>query len=96
MRRAVLVVALVVAGCGGGGRRDVCEDVGAALCDRAAACGLVEPERVEVCIEEYAAACGDAELELGDDQVDACVAALPDFDCDELAAGASPPECGQK
>jgi hypothetical protein len=95
--RALLVAALVVAGCDGGGilssvAGDGCGDVGAALCDRAAACGIVAPARVDVCVDEYRDAC-EAELELAGDQVDACVAALPGFDCDELAAGASPPEC---
>ena len=92
MRRAVLVVALVVAG-GCGGSRDVCDELGVAFCDRAAACGLVDPAAVDACVADFRRQCDERPPAPGDDQVDACVDALAGFDCDELAAGEVPPEC---
>jgi len=90
LRAALLLVAL--AACGGDDAGDACDELGAALCARSSECGIVEPSRVEWCVDEYRRACADRP-ELGDDQVVACAAALPDFDCDELAAGEQPPEC---
>lgn len=88
---ALLVISLWLTGCGNDDT-DACAELGAATCDRAAECGLLAPDRVEWCVDEYRRDCAAGPVP-GDDQVDACVEALAAFDCDELAAGGSPPEC---
>lgn len=91
LRPLLVMVLLALAAACGGDDRDTCEEVGAALCARSSECELLDPSRVEWCVGEYRRGCADRPPD--DDQADACVEALADFDCDELAAGASPAEC---
>lgn len=89
-RRPLLVLLALLAACGDDAG-DACDELGVAVCARSSECGLLDPSRVDWCVGEFERAC--AEAPPGDDQVVACAAALPAFDCDELAAGELPPEC---
>jgi hypothetical protein len=98
---------LLVAGCGSDPVTvgSLCAKIGRAVCDRAIACGLGPASERKLCQDEAQFSCcemdnlcgekfpDDTSEDLANDFANACAASLPNYDCDELAAGNAPAEC---
>lgn len=96
------LAALFVVGCGGGGGRitagEACTQLGGAICSREAECDTQVNEAT--CLTEFQGFCctgAQCDMEAPNDQVEAelnaCTAALDNYDCTAFLAGDLPPAC---
>ena len=93
----VIVIGLALAGCGDD-PEDQCREFVEALCSKVAECtgaalGGAADDLKEQCIEQSGKACEGAEEARGD--IDACIDAINDVECDGFSASTLPDSCGE-